>query len=68
MTKTLVDIEDDLLEQAAAILDTPTKKATVNQALAETVALDGRRRHLERLVGGGLPDLADQDVMDAAWR
>jgi Arc/MetJ family transcription regulator len=37
MSKTLVDIDDDLLTQAQRILGTATKKATVNAALREVV-------------------------------
>jgi Arc/MetJ family transcription regulator len=37
MTKTLIDIDDNLLDQAQQILATTTKKATVNAALREVV-------------------------------
>ena len=37
MPKTLVDIDEELLEQARVILGTDTKKATVNAALKEVV-------------------------------
>ncbi|MEQ4208403.1 type II toxin-antitoxin system VapB family antitoxin [Actinopolymorpha sp. B9G3] len=67
MTKTLIDVDDDLLAQAAEALGTGTKKDTVNKALAEALASVRRRRHLERLMGGGLPDLSDPEVMEGAW-
>jgi Uncharacterized protein conserved in bacteria (DUF2191). len=35
MTKTLINIDEDLLEHARHILETDTKKATVNAALRE---------------------------------
>ncbi len=38
MTKMLIDIDDDTLEDAARLLGTKTKKDTVNTALHETVA------------------------------
>lgn len=41
MTKTLVDIPDELLAEAMELLGTRTKAETVRQALAESVA---RRR------------------------
>jgi Arc/MetJ family transcription regulator len=37
MGKTLIDIDDGLLEQARRILGTDTKKATVNGALRDVV-------------------------------
>lgn len=68
MSRTLVDIDDDVLELAMHELGTTTKRETVNRALAESVAAAARRRHLERLKLGGLPDLADDDVRQSAWR
>lgn len=68
MSKTLIDVDDELLTNAAQVLGTNTKKDTVNRALAEAVALDRRREHLRRLAEGGLPDLADPEIMTQAWR
>ena len=66
--KTVIDIDDVLLAAARSLLGTTTKKATVNAALAEVVAVRGRRQAVARLVAGGLPDLGDAEVMAAAWR
>ena len=63
MAKTLVDLDDDLVARAAEFLGTKTKKDTVNGALAEYVKLNLRIRFGERLASGGLPDLADPEVM-----
>jgi len=49
------------------VLKTQTKKDTVNAALRQVTALAARRRDLQRLISG-LPDLADDDVMRAAWQ
>ncbi len=68
MSKTLIDVDDELLTDAAQVLGTVTKKDTVNRALAEAVALARRRQHVRRLIEGGLPDLADPEVMARAWR
>ena len=68
MTKTLVEIDDEYLAAAQRALGTATKKDTVNAALREVAALAARRRDLQRLISGGLPDLEDQDVMLAAWQ
>ena len=68
MTKTLVEIDDEYLAAAQQALGTATKKDTVNAALREVAALAARRRDLQRLTSGALPDLEDQDVMQAAWQ
>ena len=68
MATTQIELDQDLLQQAAAILGTQTKKATVNEALRRVVRDELRRRHVEELANGALPDLADPDVMAAAWR
>jgi Arc/MetJ family transcription regulator len=68
VTKTLIDVDDDDLAAAQELLHTETKKDTVNAALREVIALAARRRDLQRLTSGGLADLADDEVMRAAWR
>jgi len=68
MTKTLIEIDDDYLAAAQQALGTTTKKDTVNAALREVTALAARRRDLQRLISRGLPDLEDEDVMQAAWQ
>jgi Arc/MetJ family transcription regulator len=68
MAKTLIDIDEEYLAAAQQVLGTATKKDTVNAALREVAALAARRRDLQRLTSGGLPDLEDEDVMRAAWQ
>jgi len=68
VAKTLIEIDDDYLAAAQQALGTATKKDTVNAALREVAALAARRRDLQRLTSRGLPDLEDQDVMQAAWQ
>jgi Arc/MetJ family transcription regulator len=58
VAKTLIDIDDDLLEQATIALGTATKKETVNEALRQAVESTRARRRqaredLERLVAEG---------------
>lgn len=67
MSNTLVDIDDKLLADAAALLGTKTKKATVNGALAEFVAAARRRQYVEELRNGEYPDFTDE-VRAEAWR
>ena len=68
MSITQIDIDQDLLDQAAEILGTSTKKATVNEALRQIVDQAIRRKHVEELAAGALPDLSDPAIMDNAWR
>lgn len=67
MTKTLIDVDEEQLAAAQKVLKTETKKDTVNAALRQVAALAARRRDLQRLAAGGLPDLANDEVMRAAW-
>jgi Arc/MetJ family transcription regulator len=68
MSTTQLELDQDLLRQAAEILGTTTRKATVNEALRRVVEEDPRRRHVDELADGALPDLADPEIMAAAWR
>lgn len=68
MAKTLIDVDEDQLAAAQQVLKTETKKDTVNAALRQVTSLAARRRDLQRLMSGGLPDLSDEEVMRAAWQ
>ncbi|MFD5254912.1 type II toxin-antitoxin system VapB family antitoxin [Streptomyces bobili] len=68
MSRTMIDLDDALVAEAAEILGTTTKRATVNNALAEFVAAAKRRRFVELLEEGVLDDLSDPEVMAGAWR
>jgi Arc/MetJ family transcription regulator len=68
MSTTQIDLDQDLLARAARILGTKTKKDTVNGALRRVVEQESRRRHVDELASGALPDLADPEILSAAWR
>ena len=68
MSKRLVDIDEDLLQDATAILGATTMKMAVNRALEEVVISDRRRRHAARLRTMRGLDLDDPIVMAGAWR
>jgi Arc/MetJ family transcription regulator len=59
MSRTIVDLDDDLLAEAGKIFGTTTKKATVNAALQAVVNREKRREFSDWLKAGGLPDLTD---------
>jgi Arc/MetJ family transcription regulator len=66
--KTTLDVDDDLVNQAARVLGTSGLKATVDRALREVIAREAREQLIEQLkVMDGL-DLDKPDVMDRAWR
>jgi Arc/MetJ family transcription regulator len=68
MTKRLVDIDDALLAEARQLAGAATMKDTVNIALQQLVDAELRRRHLRRLEDGEGTDLADDEIMQDAWR
>jgi Arc/MetJ family transcription regulator len=68
MSKRLVDIDDELLDEAAGILGATTMKETVNRSLEAVVLAARRRRHADRLESMRGLDLAKPRVMSGAWR
>jgi Arc/MetJ family transcription regulator len=68
MSTTQIDLDQGLLARAAEVLGTTTKKDTVNGALRRVVQDEIRRRHVDELAGGALPDLGDPEIMSEAWR
>jgi Arc/MetJ family transcription regulator len=69
MSRTLVDVDPDLLTAASEVLGTRTKKDTVTAALRAAVAAAAQRRELDMIRTGAW---ADQDRLDNvrtdAWR
>ncbi len=68
MAKTLVEIDDHLLRQAADVLETRTKKDTINGALREVANQKIREDEVAWWRTDPLPDLRDSEVMERAWR
>lgn len=68
MSKRLVDIDDELLDEAADVLGATTMKDTVNRSLEHVVLAARRRRHADRLEAMRNLDLAKPRVMSGAWR
>lgn len=69
MAKTLIDIEDALLDAAREALGTSTKKDTVNTALREVVAARARSEAALKLIEWGQRNEPwDDSVRDRAWR
>lgn len=69
MTKTLIDIPDELLATAMEVLGTKTKADAVRTAL-ELVTRQQRQRDFIGWLAesGALADLNDPEVRSAMWR
>ncbi|TQF03857.1 type II toxin-antitoxin system VapB family antitoxin [Kitasatospora acidiphila] len=65
MTRTVIDLDDDLLEEAQRLFGTTTKVATVNAALLEAVKL-ARRIELADAIASGEFDLLGESGSEAA--
>jgi Arc/MetJ family transcription regulator len=68
MTKVLIDVDDDALAEASALLGTKTKKDTVNTALRETANHLRRAKALGRLAELGETGAFDELLDKAAYR
>ena len=68
MTKRLIDIDDDLLEEVRSLTGASTMKEAVNGALRHVVDFDLRLKHVRRLLTLEGTDLADEQLMRDAWR
>lgn len=64
MSRTILDVDDELLAEAAKIFGTTTKRATVNAALRAAVNREKRREFADWLKEGGLPDLTATEGSD----
>lgn len=66
MTKRLIDVDDEVVEEARSVLGTATLKDTVNRALQETIHADRRRRitheDIQRFVEA-TEDLRNPEIM-----
>lgn len=67
MTKRLVDIDDDALQQARIALGDVTIKEAVNTGLREICDRHKRRHLFRRIQELARADLGDADVMRRAW-
>ncbi|RZT80404.1 VapB protein of antitoxin of type II toxin-antitoxin system [Micromonospora violae] len=57
MSRTVLDVDDELLAEAGKILGTATTRATVDAALKAVADREKRRQFADWLKSGGLPDL-----------
>ena len=67
MTRTVINLDDELVTAAAEILGTKTKVSTVNGALKELVAQHRRREFFDWLANGGLEFDDHEELRRSAW-
>ncbi|HLS77400.1 MAG TPA: type II toxin-antitoxin system VapB family antitoxin [Nocardia sp.] len=60
MARTVIDVDDAMLAEAAEIFGTTTKVATVNAALEDVIKRRKRQSFLDWLAAGGLPGLTGE--------
>lgn len=68
MTKTLIDVDDDLLDRVMKLTGATTKKAAVNEALAQAARRGEALGYVDLLHAGVAIELDDAAVIDGAQR
>ena len=68
MTKTLIDLDDELLRQAQLLSGIRTKRGVVEAALEDMVRRFSLDRYATFVTSGELDDLADPQVTQSAQR
>lgn len=68
MTRTLVDLPDDLVRRAMELTGAASKKAMITRALEEMVNREAQLEMIDWVQRGGLPGLTDPDVVADARR
>lgn len=68
MRKTTLEVDEQLFEQARAVLGTRGLKATVQRAFEAVLALEARQRAIRQLETMDGLDLDRPEVMAEAWR
>ena len=66
-TRTMIDLDDDLLARAAKELGTTTKKDTVHAALRAAVRESAARSLIERMAAN-TAGIEDETLVNAMWR
>ena len=68
MAKTLIDLDDQLMQRALELSGLTTKRAVVASALESMVRRLEAARYTDYATGGALDDLADPEVIRDAQR
>lgn len=68
MARTLVDLPEDLVRRAMELTGAPSKRAMITRAIEELVNRQAQLEMIDWVQGGGLPGIADPDVLADARR
>lgn len=68
MTKRLIELDDELLDEARQALHTAGVSDTVRAALRQAADAAARARQVQWLREGGLEELADATTRATVWR
>ena len=68
MTRTLVDLPDDLVRRAMELTGARSKKAMITRAIEELVNREAQLEMIDWVQQGGLPGLTDPEVLADARR
>ena len=68
MAKTLIEIDERLMEEAMAATGQTTKRATVTEALEQVVRKAHALKYLEQVQAGAASELDDPEVVAQAQR
>ncbi|WP_327112918.1 type II toxin-antitoxin system VapB family antitoxin [Nocardia sp. NBC_01730] len=63
MKSVRIDLDQKLLDDAAAIMGTSTSHATVNEALRRIVVHERQLHHLEKLAANAFFDLSEPEAV-----
>ncbi len=66
--RTTIELDQKKLARVRRVLGTTGIKETVERAFDEILAMELRKRHVERLVRQDGLDIADDSVAASAWR
>ncbi|WP_026923982.1 type II toxin-antitoxin system VapB family antitoxin [Glycomyces arizonensis] len=66
MTRTVINLDDELVAQASEIFGTTTKVSTVNAALKDVVDRERRKQFVQWVMDGGL-ELDSDEIRERAW-
>lgn len=68
MTERLIDIDDDLLDEASEALGTTGESDTVRAALRYAADAGARSRHVQWLREGDLAEMREPKARRSVWR
>ncbi len=66
--KKLIDLDEEILEEAKETLGAASYKETVNAGLRAIIAQAAREREIARFTSADADDMENEQVLASAWR